>query len=73
MSKSFVTAVWYDSRVVSMFIMQSQSQCLHVEGVETLSWMGFILPQEVDKSTLSGYGCLYTVGKLYGILTLLLE
>lgn len=35
--------------------------------------MGIILPQEVDQSTLPGYGGLYAIGKLYGILTLLLE
>lgn len=34
--------------------------------------MGDILPKEVDQSTLPGYGCLNTIGKLYGILTLLL-
>lgn len=32
-----------------------------------------ILPQEIDKSPLPGYGCLYTIGKLYSIFPLLLD
>lgn len=33
--------------------------------------MGIILPQEIDQSTLPSNGCLYTIGKLYSIFTLL--
>lgn len=34
---------------------------------------GVILPQEVDQSSLPGNGCLYTIGKLHSILSLLLK
>lgn len=57
----------------SMLIMPRQPHSLYVKVVETLSWTGIILPKKIDQSALPGYGCLYTISKLYSILTPLLD
>lgn len=65
----------HDSSLVWMVthVLKQDHYDLYVKVVETSELNGGYLPQEVDQSALPGYGCLYTIGKLYSILPLLLE